>query len=505
MKKLLSLVLATALCFSLAAPALAVDLSEETFPSVNEYVGYADVAETDWFYENAKLCYEVGLMEGSNIGFEPYATMTTAQVFAITARMAESILGYSLPTDDGSDTWYAPYVTFLTAMGIPVPEDIEAPISRYDFITLLAAVIPEEYLSPINSITTLPDTSDANVLAFYNAGILTGMDDYGTFMGDKTLTRAEASAMLSRIVREELRISFTPAVAETVTDDLAMTLLGYSGDSIFFTDNGEVTITLEEALPNLVDIIDNLTYICALYGMEFSFYYTYSDGSSVTDDLINDAIYVSLIMGWALSLDADVALSEESLAFLAEADMDTYAQYGYTMDSLTTHTYFYTDLYPYLMAQYGDDEAFVAWQNENQLYGAKHILVEDLETAEELCAQLEADPDLFDALMAEYSIDPGSTTYPDGYFFGTGEMVASFEEATAALEIGEISAPVESSYGYHIILRLSYDIETYQYDMIDADYSAYLETVDFTTCTGLAFDGIDYGIFYNNLNTLRGY
>ncbi|MGI6498512.1 MAG: foldase protein PrsA [Oscillospiraceae bacterium] len=76
--------------------------------------------------------------------------------------------------------------------------------------------------------------------------------------------------------------------------------------------------------------------------------------------------------------------------------------------------------------------------------------------AEELLAQLKASDTplaLFDALMKQHSEDPGLVQYPDGYVFGEGEMVASFETATKALDANEISGIVESTNGYHIILR----------------------------------------------------
>ncbi|MBQ7793275.1 MAG: peptidylprolyl isomerase, partial [Clostridia bacterium] len=59
----------------------------------------------------------------------------------------------------------------------------------------------------------------------------------------------------------------------------------------------------------------------------------------------------------------------------------------------------------------------------------------------------------FDALMKEYSEDPGLETSPDGYFFSSGEMVSEFENTTAALGFNEIGF-TESSFGYHIIKRL---------------------------------------------------
>ena len=82
------------------------------------------------------------------------------------------------------------------------------PVSREAFTRYLTVAAGE--LAPINQITELPDTQDKTVLALYNAGILTGTDQYGTFGGSLGLSRAEGAAMLARVLEPETRRSFTP-------------------------------------------------------------------------------------------------------------------------------------------------------------------------------------------------------------------------------------------------------------------------------------------------------
>lgn len=82
---------------------------------------------------------------------------------------------------------------------------------------------------------------------------------------------------------------------------------------------------------------------------------------------------------------------------------------------------------------------------------ARHILVEDEKTAKEVKQKLD-EGGKFEDLAKEYSKDPGSAANGgDLGWFGPGAMVAPFEEAAYALEVNEISAPVQSEHGFHII------------------------------------------------------
>ncbi len=61
----------------------------------------------------------------------------------------------------------------------------------------------------------------------------------------------------------------------------------------------------------------------------------------------------------------------------------------------------------------------------------------------------------FGKLAREFSIDSGSAK-KDGSlgYFGRGKMVKPFEEAAFKLQVGAVSEPVKSEFGYHIIKRL---------------------------------------------------
>lgn len=89
--------------------------------------------------------------------------------------------------------------------------------------------------------------------------------------------------------------------------------------------------------------------------------------------------------------------------------------------------------------------------NVEEQVEARHILVEDEKTANEIVQKLEDGED-FAELAKEYSTDEGSGALGgDLGFFTRGRMVPEFEEKAFSLKVGEISEPVKSEYGYHII------------------------------------------------------
>ena len=82
---------------------------------------------------------------------------------------------------------------------------------------------------------------------------------------------------------------------------------------------------------------------------------------------------------------------------------------------------------------------------------ASHILVDTLEQAQRLREQ--ANTTNFGSLAQGHSKCPSKSNGGDLGVFRPGQMVKPFEDATVATPVGEISQPVQTQFGYHLIHR----------------------------------------------------
>lgn len=88
---------------------------------------------------------------------------------------------------------------------------------------------------------------------------------------------------------------------------------------------------------------------------------------------------------------------------------------------------------------------------QNGQVKASHILVKTEEEAKKIREQIGKGGD-FAKIAREKSIDPGSAANGgDLGYFSRGQMMPEFEKAAFALKTGEVSGPVKTQYGFHII------------------------------------------------------
>lgn len=111
----------------------------------------------------------------------------------------------------------------------------------------------------------------------------------------------------------------------------------------------------------------------------------------------------------------------------------------------------------------------------NKTYTASHILVDDETKAEDIYKEIEEGLDFKEAAK-KYSKDPSAASGGSLGTFPKGVMVKEFQDGLDSLEIGEISKPVKSQFGYHLIkLEDINDAEAKPFEEVkDQVYQTYL-------------------------------
>lgn len=105
------------------------------------------------------------------------------------------------------------------------------------------------------------------------------------------------------------------------------------------------------------------------------------------------------------------------------------------------------------------EEEVEAYYNENKSEFTKpaqakasHILVDTEEQANEIKAEIEGGLS-FEEAAGKYSKCPSNAKGGDLGFFGQGQMVPEFETAVFDMEVGQMSAPVQTQFGFHLIKK----------------------------------------------------
>ena len=270
--------------------------------------------------------------------------------------------------------------------------------------------------------------------------------------------------------------------------------------------------------------------------------YVMSDGTAMPDYIKQDVLATvkqELVIE-NLAEKYGVELTDEQLSAMESDEQGFIEQYGgeegfdaelaklglrrETYERITRTNSLYQDLYKLYLTEgsalYASNEDLAAYAAAQGYITADHILLTTVDTAtgealsdeqkaekkalaEELAEKLKnyTGDDLasyFAELADEYSEDPGRASNPTGYTFTTGSMVQEFEDAAYALDEGAVSDIVESSFGYHILLRLPLD-KTAAAETVREDYFSNFidEQMDKAkTATSAEYDKLDAKALY---------
>ena len=289
------------------APTAPID-SSWLLPAINPLPEFPDVAGT-WCAAAVDVAYQVGLADGKSADFfDIRGPLTYAQITVITARFHDLLNGGDgiLPEPSEVQKWYQPAVEYLTANCKDATlqtllhyldldsRRADSPCIRRDFVWMLAAILPQEALTPINEIPAVPDSISDHVREFYQAGILNGYDAYGSFREEDPLTRGAACAILARIIDPAQRLTIS-----LKSFDLCRDVLGVEPSTILLTADGR-NITAEMFAWQLC---------AALYGQA-------GDGAAIADAISFWCNYDAPFH--LLSEEKGVTLSGEKLAQILE-------------------------------------------------------------------------------------------------------------------------------------------------------------------------------------------
>lgn len=229
---------------------------------------YSDVPQDVWYEEYVSALSDLGIISGYPDGsFRPGDTVTTGQFIKMLAESAELVPTLVVGSHWASVYWCALYdASCLDGADIPnTAAGLDREITRYEMAQLSCNIMRRAFGEPeagmeapesvIADFSSVPESFAAAVVQVYAKGVISGYPD-GSFMGERTLTRAEASTVIYRMCFADSRrppetatepepepeefVSFAQRYASMTQEERRIALFG-SADKSFFTAEDDVS------------------------------------------------------------------------------------------------------------------------------------------------------------------------------------------------------------------------------------------------------------------------
>lgn len=177
---------------------------------------FRDVTPDSFCYNDVGMLYNMGLTNGtSETTYWPDEQVLLSEAVTMAVRVYEIYHGLVASSAD-TRPWPDAYLELGKEYGILPKQwrDFDKPATRAQIAYLVYHTLPEEEFSAINQVTKIPDVAPGSqyydeIIALYNAGIVMGNDEYGTFEGRSNVLRSEIASMFSRLVYPPFRKTLT--------------------------------------------------------------------------------------------------------------------------------------------------------------------------------------------------------------------------------------------------------------------------------------------------------
>ena len=178
---------------------------------------FTDVKDTSWYKNDVASAYELGFVKGtSDTLYSPNSSVSVAEAITMASRVHAEYNGKTIAEASGGK-WYDAYVNYAKQNGIITNNQFDSytrEIKRYEMAEIFHDAMGSEYFTKINDVKFIPDVPIGayywdKLITLYNAGVVMGNDEYGSFNPDSNVKRSECAAIIGRVADPENRLKKT--------------------------------------------------------------------------------------------------------------------------------------------------------------------------------------------------------------------------------------------------------------------------------------------------------